>query len=293
MEATRFVIGPLEVHGVRWPGPTGATERPVLLVHGLGGCTIEWESVGGRLAAELRTDVYAVDLPGFGRTRLPRGSAAIPRHVGAVTAVLDELGPSTLVGNSMGGLVSMAVAAQRPASVAALVLVDPALVTGGGSSPTVRTAARYAIALTPVVGPAVISRLRRRAGAERYVADRLAAIVHDPDRIAAEVRARLVEQATERAAYAEASRCYSAAARSIFTGLRGSWRVTKSLTAPTLVIHGAHDALVPVGLVDRLRALRPDWAYEVFDDAGHLPHLEIPERFVQTVRAWMAERAAA
>ena len=296
MEPVTFRVRGITIEGVRWPRPAskdGAAGPTVLLVHGLAGSTIEWESVGAGLAQAVGADVFAVDLPGFGRTRLPRGRSSIPSHTDAVRGVLHEVGDAVLVGNSMGGIISMRVAAADTGSVRALVLVDPALVmtgAGGGASP-VRTAARYALALTPVIGPAVIGTMRRRAGAEGYIANRLAGIVKDPSRVAPEVRSRLVEQAAERSAYRESSRCYSSSARSIFTGARSSWREVSRVQVPTFVMHGVHDALVPVGLVDRLRSMRPDWHYEVVEDAGHQPHLELPEHFVASVAAWITTHA--
>ena len=292
MEACAFVAEGVELAATRWPGPPGTRGSPVLLVHGLGGCTIEWDAVGGPLAEALGSDVVAVDLPGFGRSRLPRGRAIIPTHVRVVSSLLDELGPALLVGNSMGGLISLAVAARRPEVVTRLVLVGPALLTAGGRPGNLATAARYTVALTPMVGPAMIAARRRRTTAEAYVDDRLKAIVRDPARIGQGVKTRLVAQAGERASFAEASRCYSDAARSIFTGLRSAWRAVRDVTVPALVIHGDHDALVPVALVERLRRARPDWSYTIFDDAGHLPHLEMPERFVEVVAAWMSDQSS-
>lgn len=297
MEPVTFRIDGTAIEGVRWPRPAskdGAAGPTLLLVHGLAGSTIEWESAGGGLAGALGADVFAVDLPGFGRTRLARGRSSIPSHAEAIRGVLHAVGDAVLVGNSMGGVISMRVATSTE-RVRGLVLVDPALVmTGaasGGGSP-VRTAARYALALTPGVGPAVIRTMRRRAGAEGYIANRLAGIVKDPSRVAPEVRARLVEQAIERSAYRESSRCYSSSARSIFTGARASWREVGRVQVPTFVMHGVHDALVPVGVVDRLRSMRPDWHYEVVDDAGHQPHLELPDEFVTSVAAWISTHAS-
>lgn len=295
MNALSFETEAATIHGVTWasprspPSPSEASRSRVLLVHGLAGCTIEWELVGQSLADALSTDVIAVDLPGFGRTRLPRGQSGIPLHTRAVTAVLREVGPAAVVANSMGAVVSMAVAAEAPALVEALVLVDPALLTRGGPAGRARAVrvARYAIALAPGLGPVVIRGRRRRAGSTGYVDQRLAVIVADPARVPPEVRGRLVAQAEERAGFAESARCYSTSVRSIVTGARAAWAAVPRVVAPTLVVHGRHDALVPVAMIERLRALRPDWDYEIFEDAGHQPYLEIPDEFVSTVAPWI------
>lgn len=282
----------LTLHATRWPAPPGSGQLPLVLVHGLGGSTLEWESVGAELVSSVGAEVIALDLPGFGRSRLPRGRAGVALGAAALAGVLEQVGRALVVGNSMGGLISLRVASQHPDLVAGLVLVDPALSAGTNSSGTLRTAARYAIPLTPLLGPLVISARRRRQEPERYVDERLAAIVARPARVNGEVRSRMIEQAAERAASrqrrAETARCYSDAARSIFTGVRRAWQAVGAVASPTLVIHGADDALVPVALVDRLRSVRPDWTYEVRDDCGHLPHLEEPAWFVETIAGWLA-----
>lgn len=289
MDTVSLAAAGHDVHAVRWPG-AGDGRAPMLLVHGLGGSCIEWDPVAPALAAATGREVVAVDLPGFGASRLGRGPATVAAYQTLVAALIDELGAAVLMGNSMGGLVALGVAASQPGLVPALVLVGPALSAGGFSLKTVRGALPFVVPLLPGVGPRVIAARRRRLGAERHVAERLRSIVREPDRVPSEVRARMVEQARERMAYAEAPRAYSAAARSIFTGASAAWRAVREVATPTLAIHGARDSLVPVALVDRLRVVRPDWRYEVIDDAGHLPHLELPGRFVKVVTAWVEEK---
>ena len=71
------------VHTADWePSGPAPGAAPVLLVHGLGGNTVNWELVGQPLADQIGTTVTAVDLPGFGRhpRRLPRPALpALPR----------------------------------------------------------------------------------------------------------------------------------------------------------------------------------------------------------------------
>src|SRR2546426_9137411 len=114
------VGGPLHLADFGGTGPT------MILVHGLGGSHANWLAVGPGLAAHAR--VFAPDLPGFGRTPLDGRSAHVRASVEFLDRFLDTVGggPAVLVGNSMGGLIAMMEAAERPEKVAGLVLVGPA-----------------------------------------------------------------------------------------------------------------------------------------------------------------------
>ena len=72
-------------------------------------------------------------------------------------------------------------------------------------------------------------------------------------------------------------------------------RLVDAVGQPTLLIHGEFDRLVPLAAAEALARRRPDWSFVVLDGVGHTPQMEAPERFVDTVRAWMSNegRAAA
>src|SRR5687767_14457706 len=148
-----------------WPGrmvgsvhvrstPEGAPERAVFM-HGLGGAATNWTD----LMDDLKDDVtgHAVDLPGAGFSPAPAdGDYTIAAHARAVIGLMEETGPAHLFGNSLGGAVSVRVAAQRPDLVRSLTLVSPAL-------PDLLPRygpARVAMAATPRLGEFVADRLR-------------------------------------------------------------------------------------------------------------------------------------
>src|SRR5207344_47344 len=97
----------------------------IVLVHGFASSLYTWKDVLPALARDH--DVLAIDLPGFGQSDCPPDLSS-DEYPAVVLGLLDRLGLSraTLVGNSLGGSVVLAVAAERPALVERLVLVDAA-----------------------------------------------------------------------------------------------------------------------------------------------------------------------
>jgi pimeloyl-ACP methyl ester carboxylesterase len=63
--------------------------------------------------------------------------------------------------------------------------------------------------------------------------------------------------------------------------------MVRRITAPALIVHCTHDRLVPLAAARALSALRADWTFKVFENLGHVPQLEDPERFVAVVEAWL------
>ena len=56
---------------------------------------------------------------------------------------------------------------------------------------------------------------------------------------------------------------------------------------PALVMHGAHDQLVPLASAEEAVKGHPDWELAVFDDLGHIPQMESPERWLRVVDRWL------
>ena len=105
----------------------GGEGTPLLLIHGLAGSSLNWMAVAPSLAETHR--VLAVDLLGFGQTPLAGRKATLEANRRMVDRFLRNVigEPAILVGNSMGGLISILEAAAEPARVRGLVLVNPAV----------------------------------------------------------------------------------------------------------------------------------------------------------------------
>jgi pimeloyl-ACP methyl ester carboxylesterase len=279
------------VHAVDW----GDGDVGLLLVHGLGGHTISWEPVAPELSERLHATVTAVDLPGFGLTRVPAGRrATLGTHGHLLRALLERSGPAVVVGNSMGGALGIGLAARHPDLVRALVLVDAALPRAAANPAQWRVMARLAPTLFPQLGSFVLAARRRMLGPERLVDETLAWTLCQPERLDPALRRRLVELVTIRQSFPEAPTAYADSARALF------WYLTRTMPAdearvraPTLVVHGDRDQLVPLAAARALVARRPDFTLEIIDNCGHAPQLEVPDQFLDATTPWLSAVLAA
>ena len=272
----------------------GGRGRPIVLVHGLGGSCLNWLPVGAALAAHGR--VLALDLAGHGRTPALGRSARVGDNRRLLARFLAEVArePAVLVGNSMGGYLSLAEAALEPGRVTSLVLVDPALPMARGGGVDRRVLAMLLGLSVPLLGEALMRR-RARRGPERMVRDLLALCGIDPARLAPDVYEAHVALAREREPLARAGgRDFLRAQRSLVARLfrrRRFFRMIATVRAPALIVQGERDRLVRVEAARAFAAARPDWRLVVLDGVGHAPQLEAPDRFLAAVEPWLDGRA--
>jgi pimeloyl-ACP methyl ester carboxylesterase len=277
------------VHYLDYGGP--ADGPVVVCVHGLGGSAVNWSAVAPLLTDRCR--VLAPDLAGHGLTEsLGRGTrVAANRYLlhRFVEAVSD--GPVILMGNSMGGMIALLETAHQPAAVAGLVLVDPVLPLRP-VRPDPGVTLLFAAYATPGVGPALVSRRRRRLTPEALVASTLSLCCVDRSRVPAEVVAEHVTVARLRAGFHGLDRDFIASARSVLATagyVRGTpyRRGLLSVTAPVLLLHGDRDRLVPVATARAAARAYPAWTFVEMDGVGHVPQLEAPHDVAKAVIDWL------
>jgi pimeloyl-ACP methyl ester carboxylesterase len=285
-------LGVVDLGGPVHYADLGGAGPPMVLVHGLGGSLVNWMAVGGRLAARFR--VLALDLGGFGRTPPGGRGATVQANVALVGRFLDEVagGPAAVAGNSMGGLIAALLAASRPEAVTRLVLVNAALGTAPGAAFNVdpRVAALMAVYMTPLAGDLFLRWRAAKLGPARSVDETLRLCGMDPARLPPEILAAHVAMARDRGHMPWANDAFLAAARSIvaISARRARLDATlRSIRAPTLIVHGTRDRLVPLATAEHVARVRPDWSLAVLDGVGHIPQLEVPERWLEAVHRWL------
>jgi pimeloyl-ACP methyl ester carboxylesterase len=298
--------GAVFVRCTPWAGPLdgGRADAPrerAVYVHGLGGASTNWTDLAALLA--VRLEGWAVDLPGFGRSNPPpRGRYTIGGHVRAVIDVLEHVRrqpgdpqghPVHLLGNSLGGLVSLVVAARRPDLVATLTLISPAM-------PVYRVPAAFSRALLLLLLPGTTTLAERQlAGVtpEQSVRSMIRMCFGDPARVPRERVEQAVEEMRARAEQPWANRALAGSMRGLISsylrvGRANAWRLAASLQQPTLVVWGDRDRLVDPALAPRLAAAVPDARLRVLEGIGHVAMLEAPEVTARLVLGMLEERPA-
>ena len=270
----------------------GGGGRTFVCVHGLGGAALDWQVIAPALTAHGR--VLALDLPGFGDSPPPRGAVTLGRLQRTVDDLLRaEAGaPAVLVGNSLGAMLALLQAVARPASVEGLVLLSPVLPAHLRRLPHPLTTTQFLVYALPSVGEWFVRARRRRLGPQRLVDTSLRFVAADPSAIPARVSEQRAALITRLASRPGSERAVVSAARSMLGLLAtpGAYeRIIRSVTAPTLVLHGAEDRLVSARSVAALHSVRPDWVVRLLHGVGHVPQLEAAPRVVNEVVGWLAE----
>jgi pimeloyl-ACP methyl ester carboxylesterase len=294
--------GEVFVRTTPWTGPVDGSDGPrerALYVHGLGGASTNWTDLAALLA--VRFDGWAIDLPGFGRSQPPpRGRYSIRGQVRAVIEVLEHIAgqpgdgagrPVHLVGNSLGGLVSVLAAGRRPDLVASLTLISPAM-------PVYRVPPAFSRALLLLLVPGIPSLAARKIGGitpEESVRAMIRMCFGQPSRVPPERLEQAVQEMRERAEQPWADRALTHSMRGLITsylrvGATNAWRTARTLSPPTLVLWGSRDRLVDPALAPRLAAVVPDARLRVLEGVGHVAMLEAPEETARAVLGMVEER---
>jgi pimeloyl-ACP methyl ester carboxylesterase len=246
---------------------TSGQGKPILLIHGLGSSTRDWEFQTTAFAANYR--VLSFDVRGHGQSDKPPGPYTIPMFTADTAELLRtlETGPADIVGISMGGMIALQLAIDEPDLVRSLVIVN------SGAELVVRSLRdRFNVLqrslLTQIFG-------MRKIG--EFLAGRLF-----PKPEQGTLRLQFVERWAEndRRAYMES-----------FRGCLG-WSVSDQLhkiQCPTLVVVSDED-YTPVSMKESLTAKLQDGRLVVIEDARHAVTAERPEAFNKVVLDFLEEQ---
>lgn len=254
--------------------PPGGGTIPVLLIHGWGGSGRYWRGTIRRLRGQFR--LVVPDLPGVGRSLPVARGRTIPDQVAALEALLARLGITRVqvVGHSMGGAIGMLLAARRPALVERLALVGLSLF---------RNDAERVLFGGVTELSAVLMRFRTTAMAELpYLARQFAArfFYRVPDD-AELLREGFLDYL--RMDYATAL----ASMRSVTNPAIPE--AAAKLRCPTLLVVSRQDQIMPVANVPATARAIVGCRVRWIENCGHLPMVEQPDVFAETLREFLAE----
>lgn len=268
--------------------PTATPNAPTAVyVHGLGGSSTNWTDLAAQLSGQV--DGIAVDLPGFGRTEPPEGyDFSMASHTAALTAFVEGLGrgPVHLLGNSMGGAIVLAVAANRPDLVRSVTLISPAV-------PDLRldlrriSDPRLPLAFLPVIGERFRAQLA--AMGPREQAEQILRLCFARPSLIPEHR---VHEGVLETIERNGLPYYRSALAATTIGLmrswlvprhRSMWRAMPRVEAPSLVVWGAQDKLLSVRKAPRTAQLLRRGRLLVLPMTGHCAQIERPVTVARAV----------
>jgi pimeloyl-ACP methyl ester carboxylesterase len=253
----------------------------LLLVHGLAGSSETWKHVMPALAE--RFTVVAPDLLGQGESDKPGGDYSLEVHADTLDKLMDTLacGRATVVGQSLGGGVSLQLAYDHPERCERLVLVD----SGGlGRELTIYLRLLSLPVLEPIF-PIFCSRWLENAG------NRIASWLEHSG-----VHSRPAAQEIWRS---YCSLTDAAKRHAFFQSVRGVIdfrgqsvsaldRLHAATQLPTLIVWGAQDPFIPASHAVVAHEAIAGSRIEIFEGVGHYPHCEQPRRFVALLLDFIA-----
>nr|WP_202881326.1 alpha/beta fold hydrolase [Pedococcus badiiscoriae] len=285
------------VHWVDYGGPDGSEDGaaavPIVMVHGLGGSHLNWVGIAPELSR--RHHVYAIDQAGFGLTPGTHRSTSVHANADLLARFVREVvgRPAVLVGNSMGGMVSLLMAAAHPELVEGLVLIDPSIPVPR-QRPDLAVSATFLVYATPFVGERYMELMTRRTSDRQRVQSVVNLCFADPSLADPAVVDAGVVLATHRRTVPGQEAAFLGAARSLMKVLAVPRRyrsTMRSIDKPVLLVHGELDRLVPVAAARAVAADNPSWETMFLPGVGHTPQLEVPEQVRERITTWLGEHA--
>lgn len=273
------------VHGYRRAYRRAGSGPALLLLHGLGCDSSTWDRVVAPLAEHFT--VIAPDLLGHGASDKPDADYSLGGYANGMRDLLTLLGIDkvTVVGHSFGGGVAMQFAYQFPDRIERIVLVS----TGGLGrevTPLIR------MLTVPGMGAALqVSTMRpwRRpvAGAMRALSRSGVAGTRDLGEVA-RIYESFADPRTRRAVQRVTSHVLDW--RGQFVTMTD--RTYLARIVPVLVVWGDDDRVIPVTHADNARRQALSDVH-VLADAGHFPHRDRPEEFVELLLEFVSDNPAA
>jgi pimeloyl-ACP methyl ester carboxylesterase len=241
--------------------------QPILFIHGLGSSARDWEIQVDFFSRNYQ--VVTIDVRGHGRSDKPAGPYSIALFARDVTKLINALGiiPVHIVGISMGGMIAFQLAVSEPELIKSLVIVNAA------PEFVIRTMKERLQAFQRLLIVQLIS--MRKMG--EVLSKRLF-----PKQEQEELRELLIERWAQ-----NDPKAYMASMKAIL-----GWSVADQLSeikCPVLVIASDED-YTPIALKESYVARIPNGEMKVIKDSRHATPVDQPDKFNQTVMAFLSKQ---
>src|SRR5579884_2963826 len=270
------------IHGYRRAFRIAGSGPAILLIHGIADNSTTWETVQTKLAQ--RFTVIAPDLLGHGKSDKPRADYSVAAYANGMRDLLSVLDIErvTVIGHSLGGGVAMQFAYQFPQLVERIVLVGT-----GGVTKDVHFALRLAslpmgseaLGLLRMPGALPVLQMFGRAIGAAIGSTKFGRDLPDVLRVLAEL-----PEPTASSAFSRTLRAVVDWRGQVVTMLDRCY-LTQSV--PVQLIWGTEDVVVPVSHAWMAHAAMPGSQLEIFDNSGHFPFHDDPNRFIEVVERFI------
>lgn len=258
----------------------GDGDEAILFIHGMAGSSDTWRLVMPSLARDHV--VLAPDLPGHGRSAKTPGDYSLGAAANSLRDLLIglDVGPVTVVGQSLGGGVAMQFTYQHPELCRRLVLVS-----SGGLGREVN----------------LLLRLLSAPGAEAVLSVAAPWFVRDAGNVVRHwlgdrgVRADRLDEmwrAYDSLGDAETRKAFLRTLRSVIDlggqAVNAEDRLYLTSEVPTMVIWGDDDKIIPVTHAEHARTAMPAARIEILEGVGHFPQVESPTKVIELLSDFIA-----
>lgn len=242
----------------------GKSDMTIILIHGLGGSAERWLEVIPRLSVRYR--VIAIDMIGFGYSDKPSEDYTIEFFAKFLSAFIDTLGLKRpiLVGSSLGGQIAAHCASTNP-SIEKVVLVAP---SGAMKSST------------PAIDAYMMAALYPNALSAREAFEMMSRY--------GKVDEFTVTDFVKRMSMPNAKLAFISAVLGIKNSVLE--HSLQKIDVPTLLIWGKQDRMIPITYAEKFLSNIRDCIFLRLDDCDHLPHVEKPEIFSNSVLEFLAAK---